>query len=228
MDDLDTLGYGVADVALSHEQCDHLAASLPMVGRGHGGVRSLLFHPSVLRFLRHNGLGNYLWSVTGRDLVAVKATLFDKTGESNWRMQWHQDRVVAIRERMNVAGYRAWSTKAGVLHVEPPASVLAQMLAVRLHLDDCGPDNGPLRVIPGSHELGTLSDQQLRDCVTTGDATDLVLAKGALLLMRPLLVHASTQARVPQHRRVLHLELAPREIISPLQWQAEIQLRRAA
>jgi hypothetical protein len=46
--------------------------------------------------------------------------------------------------------------------------------------------------------------------------------------MRPLLVHSSSSAHAPQHRRVLHIELAPAEAISPLQWHAAIPLRRAA
>lgn len=36
---------------------------------------------------------------------------------------------------------------AGVLHVQPPMDVMSRMLAIRLHLDETGPENGPLRVI---------------------------------------------------------------------------------
>jgi hypothetical protein len=46
--------------------------------------------------------------------------------------------------------------------------------------------------------------------------------------MRPLLVHASSAAILPAHRRVLHIELAPIEAISPLQWHSAVALRRAA
>src|SRR5207237_89348 len=114
-----------------------------------------------MRLLRHESLGRYLWSLLGRDLVAVKATLFDKTPESNWRVQWHQDRAIAVKERLDVPGYGPWSSRCGSLHVEPPSEVLAQMIAVRVHLDPCDSENGPLRVIPGSHRSGKLSDRQL-------------------------------------------------------------------
>ncbi len=191
-------------------------------------MRNLIGHPTVTKLLMHERLGGYLWSVIGRDLVAVKATLFDKTRDSNWRSQWHQDRAIAVREKMSVAGYGPWSTKGGSLHVEPPAEVLAQMLAIRVHLDACGEENGPMRVIPGSHRGGKLSDPQLATAVATTAMVELYVPQGAILLMRPLLVHSSTAARDGAHRRVLHIELAPPEAISPLQWETAIHLRRAA
>ena len=228
VNDLDVAGYTLADLELTHQQCDLLAAAIPAATAGRGGVRGLVDHPSVLQLLTHHQLGRYLWSMVGRDLVAVKATLFDKTMGSNWRVQWHQDRVIAIRERMDVVGYGPWTVKAGVSHVEPPAAVLDQMLAVRVYLDECSADNGALRVIPGTHSLGKLSADALLHCVDEGRSVELPVRKGGLLLMRPLLVHASSPSVAPDHRRVLHIELAPIEAISPLQWHTSVPLRRAA
>jgi ectoine hydroxylase-related dioxygenase (phytanoyl-CoA dioxygenase family) len=220
-------GYALANVTLTSTQCDHLAASIPSNGSSRGGTRGLLSHPTVLQFLLHKQLGGYLWSVVGRDLVAVKATLYDRTPPAHRRVQWHQDRVIEVSERMDVAGYGPWTMKSGVPHVEPPASVLEQMLAVRLYLDDCGPDDGPLRVIPGSHDRGKLSPEELEQ-LSAGDAVDVHVSKGSVVLMRPLLVHASAPTRVLAHRRVLHIVLAPAEAISPLEWQTAVPLRRVA
>jgi ectoine hydroxylase-related dioxygenase (phytanoyl-CoA dioxygenase family) len=226
--ELESSGYALADVTLAVHQCEHIASSLPDVPAGRGGVRNLLLHPTVARLLRHERLGGYLWSVVGRDLVAVKATLFDKTHEANWRVQWHQDRAIAVKERLDVPGYGPWTTKAGSLHVEPPAGVLAQMLAIRVHLDKCGAANGALRVIPGSHRSGKLTPRQLDELVTASAMIELDLPQGAMLLMRPLLVHSSSAASMATHRRVLHVELAPPEAISPLQWHTAVPLRRVA
>jgi ectoine hydroxylase-related dioxygenase (phytanoyl-CoA dioxygenase family) len=228
VNDLDGAGYALADIVLADHQCEHIAASLPGVAAGRGGVRNLIGHPTVTRLLHHERLGGYLWSVIGRDLVAVKATLFDKTHEANWRVQWHQDRAIAVKERLDVPGYGPWSTKSGSLHVEPPAEVLAQMLAIRVHLDLCGEENGPLRVVPGSHRSGKLAERELAEVVAGTSMVELYLPQGAILLMRPLLVHSSSPARATAHRRVLHVEFAPPEAISPLQWQTAVQLRRAA
>jgi ectoine hydroxylase-related dioxygenase (phytanoyl-CoA dioxygenase family) len=228
VEDLDTDGYAIADFVLADHQCAHIASSLPaVVGAARGGVRNLIGHPTVVALLSHPRLGRYLWSVTGRDLVAVKATLFDK-GDTNWRMQWHQDRTIAVKERLDVAGFGPWSTKAGALHVEAPREVLAQMLAIRIHLDACGPDNGPLRVIPASHLLGKLKEADLEREVARAEAAELHVPQGALLLMRPLLIHSSPAALSPGHRRVLHIEFAPIEAISPLKWHETKPLNRAA
>ena len=228
MNDLEGEGYALADLRLTAQQCEHIAGALPAVAAGRGGIRGLIVHPTVVRLLVHEAFGRYLWSVVGREMVAVKATLFDKTAEGNWRVQWHQDRAIAVRERMDLPGYGPWSTKGGSLHVEPPVEVLAQMLAVRIHLDLCGAENGPLRVIPGSHFLGKLPEPQIANVVATRETAELHAPQGAMILMRPLLLHSSSPAREKAHRRVLHIEFAPLECISPLQWQTAVALRRAA
>lgn len=226
--DFQTRGFAIASVELTRAQCEYLTTSIPGVSGGRGGVRGLITHPTIARMLASEQFGDYLWSVTGRDLVAVKATLFDKTSDSNWRVQWHQDRVIAVRERMDVHGFGPWSSKIGIPHVEPPTPVLQQMVAMRIHLDECGPENGPLRVISGSHLLGKLTDDAIRRCVARESPVELRVGKGAVVLMRPLLLHASVPALVPSHRRVLHIEFAPVEAISPLQWHTSVALRRAA
>ena len=228
VNDLDGAGYALADITLADHQCEHLARSLPAVSGGRGGVRNLIIHPTVIQLLGHEAFGRYLWSVIGRQLVAVKATMFDNTPAANPRLQWHQDRAIAVRERMDVPGYGPWSMKAGSLHVEPPAQVLAQMLAVRIHLDPGGSGTGPLRVIPGSHLSGKLVASALAEVVDLNDMIEPDVPQGTIMLMRPLLVHASSPAHPANHRRVLHIEFAPVEAISPLQWQAAVPLWRAA
>lgn len=229
MDDFEGNGYALADMVLARHQCEHIISSLPaVIGPARGGVRNLISHPTVVQLLMHQGLGGYLWKLIGRDLVAVKATLFDKASDANWRVQWHQDRAISVKERMQLNGYGPWSTKAGALHVEPPTEVLAQMLALRIHLDECGAENGPMRVIPGSHHSGKLLEGDLASIVAGGPMVELYVPQGAMLLMRPLLVHSSSSARAPEHRRVLHIEFAPPEAISPLQWHTAVPLRRAA
>lgn len=190
-------------------------------------MRDLIDHPTVLQVLRHRDLAKYLWSVVGRELVAIKATLFDKT-ESIGRVTWHQDRTIAVRERLDVEGYTAWSVKGGVDHVQAPAHVLEQMLAMRIYLDECGPDNGPLHVIPGSHELGKIAESEISKIVAAQEPYELCVPKGSIVIMRPLLLHSSPSARATSHRRVLHIEFGPAEAISPLQWEQSVRMSSAA
>jgi ectoine hydroxylase-related dioxygenase (phytanoyl-CoA dioxygenase family) len=62
-------------------------------------------------------------------------------------------------ERVEVDGFGPWYMKAEVLHVQPPAAILEHMLTVRLHLDPCNEENGALRVLPGSHTRGKISEE---------------------------------------------------------------------
>jgi ectoine hydroxylase-related dioxygenase (phytanoyl-CoA dioxygenase family) len=222
--DLYRNGYALAELVLSQNACERLIDALPHVDAGRGGLRNLIDDETVVRVIRDERFAAAIASAAEPGLVAVKATLFDKTPRANWRVAWHQDRAVAVREQRDVDGFGPWSVKRGVPHVEPPASVLERMVAVRIQLDDCGAGNGPLRVIRRSHRGGKLTDAQLAEAAATGPVAVLALPQGSLLLMRPLLVHASSPAETPAHRRVLHIELAPRDAIGPLEWYRAVPL----
>lgn len=73
--------------------------------------------------------------------------MFDKASDANWNLAWHQDVTIAVQRQMDVPGFGPWSVKDGIVHVQPPEEVLNAMVAIRVHLDPCGADNGPLRVI---------------------------------------------------------------------------------
>ena len=153
----------------------------------------------------------------GAGCVAVNATLFDKTPGRNWKVPPHQDVTIRVRERRAVPGFDTWWEKAGVPHCWPPAAVLEGMLAVRLHLDDCGPANGPLRVLPGSHAAGVLDAAAIDAWPRDGEVTCLA-PRGGVVLMRPLLLHASSAAESPGRRRVLHVEYAAPALPGGLAW----------
>ena len=97
----------------------------------------------------------------GKESFAVRRILFNKTPDANWKVVWHQNRMIAVRKRKSVADFGPWSIKGGVQHVQPPASLMSKMIAIRLHLDESRESNGPLRVIPGSHRDGYLSSADI-------------------------------------------------------------------
>ena len=108
--------------------------------------------------------------------------------------------------------------KHGVVHVQPPLEILRDMTAVRLHLDPCDQDNGALRVIPGSHLNGELDAAEIETLAGLGQTVTCEISRGGALLMRPLLLHASSSAKSPSHRRVLHIEYAGDELPNGLKW----------
>jgi hypothetical protein len=226
MDHLDRDGYALADLVFTDTFCDEVIAAIPEVSAGRGGVRHLLEHPAVARLFDNRRFRAMLEARLPGPLAAVKATLFDKTPDRNWLVVWHQDRMLAVRERLEADGFGPWRIKHGVLHVDAPQHVLEQIVAVRIHLDDCGAGNGPLRVIPRSHRLGKLGDEAIGELVAKSPQVELAVPRGAILLLRPLLVHASSAASSAEHRRVLHIELAPPDAIKPLRWNSAVLLER--
>jgi hypothetical protein len=183
------------------------------------GIRNLLSTmPEVRQLAESPRIRAWVEPVLGPGAFAVRGLLFDKPAHANWTVPWHQDLTIAVRERMEVPGFSAWSVKSGVVHVQPPIAVLERMLAVRLHLDDCGEANGPLRVLPGSHRHGRLDKDAIRWWRERVDAVPCLAPRGGIVLMRPLLLHASSPARCPAHRRVIHLEFAAESLPGDLQW----------
>lgn len=136
--------------------------------------------------------------------LAIQAIAFDKTPATNWKVAWHQDLMFPTACPATSPGYTLACEKDGVPFARPPVGVLAALTAVRLSLDPCGPENGPLRVAPGTHRHGTLNSGEITDHIAREGETVCTNAEGDLLLMKPLLLHASSQATSPGHRRVLH------------------------
>jgi hypothetical protein len=78
--------------------------------------------------------------------------------------------------------------------------------------------DGPLRVIPGSHTAGRLSSAAIAEWRDRGPEVVCTASPGDALVMRPLLLHASSPAMVPAHRRVLHVEYACESLPHGLEW----------
>ena len=123
-------------------------------------------------------------------------------------MAWHQDTALPLACRFEAAGWGPWSEKAGVLYAHAPAWALSRIVALRVHLDASARENGPLRVVPGSHEAGVLTDKEVFAYVRDHSQVECLAQRGGVLAMRPLLIHSSSKARASAPRRVLHIEYA--------------------
>lgn len=191
------------------------------------GLRNLTdVIPEIADVVRLPAVQSLVTSVLGDAAFMVRATLFDKTPGANWGVFWHQDLSIAVAERHDVEGFAAWTRKAGVQCVQPPIEMMQQVLAVRLHLDDCFAANGALKVLPGSHRMAKLSTVEVEaQQQQSADVICEVLAGGAVL-MRPLLLHASSPMDVETSRRVIHFEFANFELPGPLRWRYRIPCRR--
>jgi len=154
-----------------------------------------------------------------RSLIAVQCTYFNKSPTSNWFVAFHQDRSIPVESNVTSEQWPGWSRKEGMTFIHGPDELLADMIAIRLHIDPSGQDNGPLRVIPNSHRDGTLSPGDIEKVCSTATARTLTANQGDLILMRPLLLHASSKSRAITSRRVLHFLFGPRTLPDGLEWE---------
>jgi hypothetical protein len=189
------------------------------LGPADGAVRrGLLAAPVVAAFARSERLLELVRPFAGAAARPVRAIYFDKSPDANWLVPWHQDLTIAVRERVEGPGFGPWSVKEGVPHVQPPVELLARMLAIRLHLDDADESNGALRVQAGSHRCGRLGTEEIAEWRTRGAEVVCAAAAGDALLMRPLLLHASSKSMSSRSRRVLHIEYADFDLPGGMRW----------
>lgn len=203
---------------LSIAQLRLLESALATQPQDHAGVR--LSGVTELRpFLSPAGpVGRIPASVLGPQCHPVRAILFDKSAGQNWSLGWHQDRTIAVRQRIDVDGFGPWSMKSGMVHVEPPFDLLAGMVTVRVHLDAVPATNAPLLIAPGSHKRGRIPTAEILDIVQHCGVLKCLAAAGDIWLYATPVLHASDAATEPRHRRVLQVDYAVGELPGGLAW----------
>jgi len=216
--DLDARGAEYYPAQLPHDAvealrtlADQLPASRAGVRLTGGGALSSLLGPV-------GSIGRLARTIQGEAAQPVRIVLFDKSAAANWMVPWHQDRTIAVRSRCDVPGFGPWSTKAGMHHVEPPFGILAAMITLRVHLDDCDADNAPLLIVPGSHRLGRVPAGETAACAQSfGHVVCMAQVDDIWAYATPIL-HASERARRPSRRRVLQVDYAAIDLPGGLEW----------
>jgi ectoine hydroxylase-related dioxygenase (phytanoyl-CoA dioxygenase family) len=122
--------------------------------------------------------------------------------------------LLPLEKKTEEPGGGPWSIKEGVNYARAPREALEQVLALRVHFDDSESANGPLKVIPETHCDGVLSDSEIQKRASTSQGVECTVARGGVIAMRPLIIHASSKAENDSPRRVLHIEYASRIGIS--------------
>jgi ectoine hydroxylase-related dioxygenase (phytanoyl-CoA dioxygenase family) len=154
----------------------------------------------------------------------VKSIYFDKPGQSNWFVAWHQDLTISVDQKLPIQGFGPWTIKDEQFAVQPPLEILEQIFTIRIHLDETDKNNGALKVIPGSHLKGVYRPETIdweKESIETCN-----VQKGGVMIMRPLLLHASDRATGSNNRRVIHIEFANTSLPEGLQWAESINHTR--
>ena len=154
---------------------------------------------------------------------AVRLVAFDKSADANWGVPWHQDRVIAVQERHDLEGYKAWSNKDGFWHCEPPIGILQSMFFVRAHLDDTDSRNGCLELATGTHKLGRIPSDQAKDIAMAAPLEVCSASRGDLLFVKALMLHrsGSSSCQSDGRRRALRVDYSSETLPSPLQWASQ-------
>ncbi|GAB3095811.1 phytanoyl-CoA dioxygenase family protein [Lysobacter terrae] len=215
--ELEERGFAIVPGVLTDEEC--LQVSEALQTKGTPGTRcSLDFDwcaALAISIRRHPALS----SLIPPDHVAAQCTYFEKSIATNWLVPVHQDLSIPVAERIADAPLSGWSEKEGSLYVQAPVEVLQQLIAVRLHLDPCGDDDGPLRVVPGSHRMGRVDAGTAFEIRARSEEIRCTAARGSVMAMRPLLLHASSKATGSSLRRVLHILFGPPSLPHGLRWR---------
>jgi ectoine hydroxylase-related dioxygenase (phytanoyl-CoA dioxygenase family) len=214
---VDAHGFAILPGRFSPDYLDRLLQEISELAqqRSRAGIRHALGLAPVAKLARQPQMIDLAREALGPDAFPFRATLFDKSPAANWLVVWHQDTALPLRARIETPGWGPWSVKDGIRYAHAPAAALSKVVALRVHLDDSSAKNGPLRVLPGTHTLGVLTDDSVHEVATRIAPVDCVAAKGAVVAMRPLILHASSKSHEEAPRRVLHIEYAEPDSVEP-------------
>lgn len=187
-------------------------------GDGTRPGQRLVGRPDIEAWLDQVGIGAEAARRLGDGARPVRAILFDRSDRANWSLGWHQDRTIAVSHRCEIEGFDRWTTKDGINHVEPPFELIERMATVRIHLDAVPGTNAPLLVIPGSHRLGRLEEEDIEALVATEPFACLA-GVGDAWWYRTAIVHGSARSHGGGHRRVLQIDYSPDALPLPLSWR---------
>lgn len=204
------------------EQTDHNQSTFRKTS-GLFAIRQFLkCIPGTAPILFNQNIRERINDLFGERFFVVKSIYFDKPGSSNWFVAYHQDLTISVKERTDVSGFGPWTVKQGQFAVQPPLDILERNFTIRIHLDDTDETNGALRVLPGSHNRGVIRPDAYSISEETADTC--CVPAGGIMIMKPLLLHASSRSSSHRRRRVIHIELSNAELPDPLEWSERLEL----
>jgi hypothetical protein len=225
LNELSISGFMLCAGAIEESSLERLLeACVPTAGAGQVrhpsgntyGIRGLLWSSRTLRSeLDRSGVSAVARDVLGESAIPIDAIFFDKQQDANWSVPGHQDRMMPVESGSGAAK----AVRNGVSYADIALETLEGLLALRVHFDDVGPDDGALEVVPGSHHRGLLDAEALR-AVSLDDYRPCHAARGDILALRPLLLHRSGRRTAVGHRRVLHVVYAASQPFEGPQWKA--------
>lgn len=172
--------------------------------------------PELLPVVVNTQLKQLVCDIFGPDYFIVKSIYFDKPEQSNWYVAYHQDLTISVDQKKQLENFGPWTVKQNQFAVQPPIEILERIFTLRIHLDNTDVANGALSVIDGSH-LKQIFRPETIDHASERE-TVCPVAKGGLMIMKPLLLHRSARSTSGKRRRVIHIEFSDQTLPGGLSW----------
>lgn len=210
-------GFAIVEDIFSEEEITKMIQILAVKEKEYAIRQLITQKPELLDVLFSNSKFKELYnSVCTKDYFLTKAIYFNKIAAANWFVAYHQDISISAKQKSETEGYRDWTFKKQQYGVIPPKEILESTVTIRIHLDDTDKNNGALRVLAKSHKKGFIRIDETFNHKDYGKEVICNIKKGGLMLMSPLLLHASDKSVRNANRRVIHLEFCNKEI--PMGW----------
>lgn len=210
-------GYAITDVLLAENALLNLGKIVDREEKSYAIRQLVNKQPEIIEVLfKQKGFKELYAKLCGDGYFLTKAIYFNKPAMSNWFVGYHQDLSISALKKQPTEEYVQWTYKHKQWGVIPPVHVLKKTITFRVHLDDTNETNGALQVIPKSHLKGIVRIDKGFNKEDLGDEVLCKVKKGAVMLMSPLLLHASQRSVSSADRRVIHLEFCNEEI--PMGW----------
>lgn len=148
----------------------------------------------------------------------VRVIAFNKTEAHNWTLPWHQDRVVALKQRVETPGFTNWTNKAGIWHAEPPIEFLDRMIFARIHLDPADIENGCLQLALGTHGRGKIAAADAEAVANAAPIENCIAERGDVLFAKALILHRSSPSRTSAGRRAIRIDYCAEPLPPLLEW----------
>lgn len=178
--------------------------------------------PYVQSLVFNDNLKTIISTLFGKDYFSIKSIYFDKPGNSNWFVAYHQDLTISVDKKTEIENFGPWTVKQNQFAVQPPIEILENIFTIRIHLDDTDENNGALKVIPESH-LKKIYRPETIDWSTEKEVICNV-DKGGVMIMKPLLLHSSARTVNNNNRRVIHIEFSNMELPSEIKWAEKLEV----
>lgn len=172
--------------------------------------------PKTISFIFNQKLREIIKLNFGENYFITKSIYFDKPEKSNWFVGYHQDLTISVNKKVEIENYENWTIKQDQFAVQPPKEILEQNFTIRIHIDKTTKENGALKVLNKSHEKGIVRTENIE--VEKEIETICEVGKGGIMIMKPLLFHASNKTTNNQRRRVIHIEFSNQKLPNELEW----------